>query len=300
MSIDTGGRPASWGARVLRHWFVRFVIFFVTLLFLYILGQAVPSRLVKGYPPETRHLVALVSAVIAIPVMLWVYRALVHWLERRDVSELVPSRAIPQLTIGAFIGFVLLTIVITSLVLAGFGTIVVPPVVIVPVLAIGISLISGVAEELLFRGAMFRIVEERWGTLVGLLISAGFFGAVHAGNQGATLLSSVAIAVEAGLLLGLAYSATRTLWLPIGLHFGWNFTEGGIFTTEVSGGKIPGVLKTTLTGPELITGGAFGPEASVVTVIVCMTAAAIFLWLTIRRGEWRPFTLRNPARTQLS
>lgn len=296
MTIDSSERPPSRGARFLRHWFVRFVIFFMTLLFLYVLDQAVPSRLVKGYPPQTRALVALASAVIAIPIMLWVYRALVHWLERRDVvAELAPRPAIPQLVIGAVIGFILLTIVIGGLVFSGFGTVVVPPVIIIPTLAIAISLISGVAEELLFRGAMFRIVEERWGTLVALLISAGFFGAVHGGNQGATVLSSVAIAIEAGLLLALAYSATRTLWLPIGLHFGWNFTEGGVFTTEVSGGKIPGMLKTTLTGPDIITGGAFGPEASIVTVAVCLAAAAIFLAITLRRGEWRPFTVWKPT-----
>jgi membrane protease YdiL (CAAX protease family) len=120
-----------------------------------------------------------------------------------------------------------------------------------------------------------------------MLVSAAFFGGVHIFNPGATLISSAAIAIEAGLLLALAYTATRSLWLPIGLHFAWNFTEGGIFTTQVSGGKVPGILETTLTGPELLTGGKFGPEASVVAVGVCLTAALIFLIVTLRRGEWR-------------
>src|SRR5262249_26286200 len=147
---------------------------------------------------------------------------------------------------------------------------------------------------LTFRGGLFRIVEERFGTFVGLLISAGFFGAVHFGNPGATVVSSVAIALEAGLLLALAYTATRSLWVPIGLHFAWNFTEGGVFSTEVSGNTVHGVLATKLAGPELMTGGTFGPEASVIAVAICLVLAAVFLVMTVRRGQWKPFTLRNP------
>jgi membrane protease YdiL (CAAX protease family) len=73
---------------------------------------------------------------------------------------------------------------------------------------------------------------------IALLVSAAVFGRVHAGNPGASWVSSLSIALESGVLLGLAYAATRSLWLPIGLHFGWNFTAGGIFGAAVSGGTI--------------------------------------------------------------
>jgi hypothetical protein len=161
-----------------------------------------------------------------------------------------------------------------------------------PFVGFAMSVLSGVGEELLFRGALFRIVEERWGTLVALLTSAAFFGAIHGGNPGATALSSIAIALEAGLLLALAYAATRTLWLPIGLHFAWNFTEGGIFSTQVSGGVVQGLFATKLTGDRLLTGGSFGPEASIVAVAICLIAALFFLVITLRRAQWRPFALR--------
>jgi len=294
MTADASGRP-SWAVRFVRHWFVRFVSMFVVLTVAYAGIQIAPSILMKQYP-DLAHLIAGIGALVGGLLVLGIYALLVAWLEQRSASEIRLGAAPGGLLLGAIIGAVLFTAVIAILVAGGYGAVTLPAVITWPVLALAIGIASGVCEELIFRGAMFRIVEERFGTLIGLLVSAGFFGLIHLGNHAATAVSSAAIALEAGLLLALAYTATRTLWLPIGLHFAWNFTEGGIFSTAISGGKVPGILKTDLHGPDLITGGAFGPEASVVAVIVCMTAAAVFLAITIRRSEWRPFTLR-PTRT---
>jgi hypothetical protein len=115
---------------------------------------------------------------------------------------------------------------------------------------------------------------------------------LHAGNHGATTASTLAIALEAGILLAAAYVLTRSLWLPIGLHFGWNFTEGGIFGAAVSGGKSHGLIATSFSGPDWLTGGAFGPEASVPAVVLCVITAMILLVLAIRRGEWKPMRFR--------
>ena len=98
--------------------------------------------------------------------------------------------------------------------------------------------------------------------------------------------SSIAIALEAGVLLGAAFALTQRLWLPIGLHLGWNFAEGSIFGMSVSGGKATGSLFAgTLHGRNLFTGGAFGPEASIVAVVICLAAAVVLLWRTVRHGK---------------
>ncbi|MGA7356575.1 MAG: CPBP family intramembrane glutamic endopeptidase [Candidatus Cybelea sp.] len=95
---------------------------------------------------------------------------------------------------------------------------------------------SGAAfEELLFRGVLFRLIEEWAGTCIALALSALAFGAAHAFNPGATWVSTLAIALEAGVLLGSAFVVTRNLWFPIGVHFAWNFLEGPICGTQVSG-----------------------------------------------------------------
>ncbi len=92
------------------------------------------------------------------------------------------------------------------------------------------------------RGVLFRIVEESLGSWIALALSAALFGALHAFNPGATLTSSIAIALEAGVLLAAVFMVTRRLWMVIGLHTAWNFTEGGVFGASVSGGDAHGML----------------------------------------------------------
>jgi membrane protease YdiL (CAAX protease family) len=150
------------------------------------------------------------------------------------------------------------------------------------------ALSSGFYEELLLRGILFRIIERPLGTWISLTISALVFGAGHLANPGATLFTSAAIAVEAGVLLAGAYMMTRRLWVPIGIHFGWNFAQGGIFGIAVSGNPVVGWLTTSLEGPKLLSGGSFGAEASIVAVTLCTCTGGWFVWRSIRLGQIRP------------
>jgi membrane protease YdiL (CAAX protease family) len=159
-------------------------------------------------------------------------------------------------------------------------------------LALAMALAAGVCEELIFRGAVYRLLEDGFGTAVALILSGVLFGLLHVANPGATIASTSAIALEAGILLAAAYALTRSLWLPIGLHFGWNFTEGGIFGAAVSGHATKGLIDAPISGPVLLTGGKFGPEASLLAVAICVTAALILLVLAARRGQWQPMRFR--------
>jgi len=86
---------------------------------------------------------------------------------------------------------------------------------------------------------------------------------------------------------------TRSLWLPIGIHTGWNFAEGNLFGAMVSGTRPShSLIHSTLTGPVLLTGGDFGPEASVVSIVVCTSLALLFGIRIARRGGWQPRCLR--------
>src|SRR5262249_14558687 len=118
-------------------------------------------------------------------------------------------------------------------------------------------------------------------------------------NPGATVFSSIAIALEAGVLLAAAYVVTGRLWLPIGLHAAWNFTEGSVFGMSVSGGRqAASLFGGTLSGPAILTGGAVGPEASIVAVVVCLALAFLLLRRAVRGGriERPPWSRReNPA-----
>jgi len=99
----------------------------------------------------------------------------------------------------------------------------------------------------------------------------------HLGNPGSTALGT-ANTVLAGILLAVAYLKTKGLWLPTGLHWAWNYFLGPIFALPVSGGKFePSLLQVAVSGPQWLTGGNYGPEASIVLTIVC-TVAIVGLW----------------------
>jgi membrane protease YdiL (CAAX protease family) len=243
---------------------------------------------------------SIVGVLIAFLIMiatLATYAGFVRVIERREVAELSFAGAAPEFGSGFALGVLLFAL--TMLVLFSLG--------LVDISAAGgwqalgypllDALIAAVTEEVLMRGVLFRIVEENLGSWIALALSAAAFGALHAFNPGATLTSSIAIALEAGVLLAAVFMVTRRLWMVIGLHTAWNFTEGGIFGASVSGGDAHGMLASHFHGPDVLTGGAFGPEASIVAVLICLAAGVTFLWIAGRRGHFvRPFWARG-ART---
>ncbi|MGI5507334.1 lysostaphin resistance A-like protein [Lentzea sp. CA-135723] len=142
-------------------------------------------------------------------------------------------------------------------------------------------------EELLFRGVLFRILEERAGTVVSLVVSSLLFGMTHLVNVNATFWGALSIGLTGGAMLAAAYVVTRSLWFPIGLHFAWNFTHAGVFGIAVSGSDdVPdGLLRTTLDGPTVLTGGSFGPEASLFALLVCSVATVVMVRRAVRSGQ---------------
>ncbi len=136
--------------------------------------------------------------------------------------------------------------------------------------SVAMALSSGVFEELLHRGTIFRNVEEMLGSWIALVVSALFFGFRHLGNADGNIVGAMAITIEAGVLLAAVYLLTRRLWLSIGFHVAWNFTQSGVFSGSVSGAfEQPGLFRAIIEGPELLTGGKFGMEATVIALLVC-------------------------------
>ncbi|MBO9556282.1 type II CAAX endopeptidase family protein [Cellulomonas sp.] len=229
---------------------------------------------------------ALLAGVATGVLALLAYRWVVRRTEHREPVEVGRSGAGRALGRGLLIGVGMSATVIAAMAVLGgyrvdgWGS--------VPGAAglLGLAVAAGVTEELLFRGVLFRIVEQRTGTWVALAFTAVLFGAMHLVNPNATLWGAVAIAVEAGAMLAAAYAATRTLWLPIGLHVGWNFALGGVFGAEVSGaGTSTGLLDGVTSGSVLLSGGEFGPEASLLAVLAGVTMTVVFLRLAHRRGR---------------
>jgi uncharacterized protein len=237
----------------------------------------------QNSPP--RFLLAVLVAV----VMIVAYKGYKRWIERVPDRELELAGAARELALGLGFGAALFA-GMTGIVamLGGFE--------VLGVRGTGalwsmlsIAVFSGVFEEILFRGILFRHLETMLGSWFALAFTSALFGLAHIGNDGATWFSSLAIALEAGILLGAAYMLTRRLWLAIGIHAAWNFTQGWVFSVPVSGGEVPlGLLITRREGPDWLTGGDFGLEASVVAMVVATLAGVLMLRRAIKNGELRP------------
>ncbi|GGV70784.1 CAAX amino protease [Streptomyces longisporoflavus] len=266
---------------------MRFVWQFLAVMVMYaITGSAISAVKDNDW---LSLVVGLASAALAILVYAWVVRRTEH----RAAPDVAREGAVAKTGWGMLIGVGMFGAVIANLYTAGHYEI---DGLASPVGALGlVGFMAGaaVAEEVVYRGVLFRLIEERTGTYIALVLTGVVFGLSHLLNENATLWGAIAIAVEAGFMLAAAYAATRNLWVPIGVHFGWNFAAAGIFSTEVSGnGANQGLLDTATSGPTLLTGGEFGPEGSVYAVSFGAMLTIVFLWLAHRRGNIKARTRR--------
>ena len=271
----------------------RIIAFPLTML---VIEFAVIVLVGSGYTQAAHLLIAksdgaayFAGGLLLAGVLVLTWKGLQRWLERRPDREFALAGAGRELGLGLLLGFLLFSAA-TGIValLGGFEVLGVRGQgALWAMLAMAVT--SGTIEEIMFRGILLRHLEALIGTWGALAITSLLFGASHLFNPGATLFAAFAIAMEAGIMLGAAYLLTRRLWLAVGIHAAWNFTQGWIFSVPVSGGETPlGLLITRRVGPEWLTGGDFGLEASVVALVVATGAGVALLVLAARRGAIVP------------
>jgi membrane protease YdiL (CAAX protease family) len=244
-------------------------------------------------------LLALITGLGTATAALFSYRWLSRTVEGRDtVPELAPAGRWSGLARGGLLGFVLFTTTILIIGLLGGWSRIGGGSAGGFLASIGAVASVAVNEELLFRGVVFRILDERFGSVIALVASALIFGFTHLVNDHATLWGTLALGIEGGTLTAACFLLSRSLWLPIGLHFAWDFTHIGIFglpTSSSVGAAETGLLHTTLTGPDLLAGGSFGPEASLAALLLCLAASYLLLRRAARTGRLRPRPTGRPS-----
>ncbi len=274
-------RPGRWRPARATCWAVA-MVFAIVLAFgpgMEALAHALPKS------PEVQFFVRALGACI----VLGTYAALVRLGEHRSPAELGLATAPAGIFAGLAIGAILFGIVMAIMIGADLyrfdyhG----------PASAwhgAGLAIESGVFEEVLVRGVVLRLMWRAFGPIAAFAISAVLFGAGHVGNPGATWFTTACIAVEAGIMLGSFYALTGRLWVSIGVHTGWNFTQGYLFGAAVSGGNFgKSIATSTASGayPAWLTGGAFGPEASLPAFLVCTSVGITVLALSLHTGRFR-------------
>ena len=276
---------------------IRVLVMFAIFVALYSAMTTGALAILTRLPQRWRALWIGFVLIAIVALVLLVYRGLVIWIERRRVTELAVPPGMRLLAGGTLIGVLCLSAIFAVYAALGMlGT--VQYVGGVAVLgSLVVCIIASLAEELIMRGVVFRVMEQWLGSGIALGFSSLLFGLVHLANPNATLLGAVAIASETGVLIGAAYLLCRNLWLPIGVHFGWNLAESVVYGANTSGLNLPGLFSIPLHGSALMSGGAFGPEASVPAMVVGAAAGGLFVFLAARRGQWQPlrWQLRLPV-----
>lgn len=297
MSADASVQPATaLPLRLLRTPVGRILAFFALFTALSWLTNELQDLLgVRHGPMDFNEVTPLIEAFRILPVLL-AYGVLVWMIERRPMDELAPRKAVPHLLMGLAGGALLFSSVVGAL--DAMGAYMIDGVNhgitwLGPILVLGVG--AGVLEEIISRGVLFRIVEEGLGTWVALLLSAAVFGVLHLWNPHATAWSALAIALEAGLLFGLLYHVTRSLWICMGVHAAWNVAQGPVYGIPVSGFQQKGLFASHMQGPDWLTGGLFGAEASVAALCVCSAMTCVCLAVAVRRGSLVPPPWRRKA-----
>jgi uncharacterized protein len=269
----------------------------VIAIVLYAVATGLAVAVGKLVPPMGKDETVAAHEMIAILLVFATYKFAMTRLGEHPRDDLPARGALRNLGLGLAAGFVIFSAVIGVAAIAnvynivGYGS--------TRELAMDlmtIAILPGFMEELLFRGILFRWIEEFGGSWAALLVTSALFGLAHIFNPNATWFSSFAIAMEAGVLLGAAYMLTRSLWMPMGLHAAWNFTQGFIFDVPVSGINQEGLVDAKLSGPVLLSGGNFGLEASVIAVVIATVAGVWLVVLSLKRGELvQPWWVRRRA-----
>jgi membrane protease YdiL (CAAX protease family) len=280
------------GWRVLLHLLlllISLLVFSLPVVFLIQDGAANTAA-----PDETQVVVAEVLTLAAFAFATWIAR---RWLDHRSFrslgfqldthvfSDILVGAAIPGLLMGVIyalesaIGWLQFEtwawqVESVGTVLRGLGVYLV------------VFILTAIGEELISRGYQLQNLAEGVGLRWALFLSALLFAALHLANPGADAASFIGL-VAAGYFLAYAWVRTRKLWLSIGLHLGWNFFEGVVFGFPVSGLGVFGLIEQHATGPALITGGDFGPEAGLVVLpVLALGAWLIRLYTDGRRAEF--------------
>lgn len=226
-----------------------------------------------------------IEAGVSFALLLWAFILYTKYIEKRKTREILVKGWLGEIGIGFLISLCLVSIIVCVLFFSKYF--IVSGIISNKrfVLDLFVKFFMGAfLEELIFRLIIYKLTEELLGTWIALLIQILLFGFAHGLNDNATLFTSFSVVIVGGLVYCTAYIYTRSLWLPLGLHFGWNFSQSGIFSMPNSGTPYEGLLLTNISGPEWLSGGNWGIEGSYLAIFLCLVIGIAIMSLAKRKA----------------
>jgi membrane protease YdiL (CAAX protease family) len=292
VAAPDGAAGKSLWRRIVDFPLVAMVIALVIVILCFTIGMLIAQFLI---PPIPGFTLPMKFDLVSIPILLLAYYFIFRHLGDPKRDDFRDADWLRRLGIGIGAGFLVFSAAVGIAALLGVYRITGAGDLsgLLPAL-LASAIFPAISEELVFRGILFRWIEEFGGSWLALFLTSAFFGASHLMNPHASPIAAVGIAFEAGVMLGAAYMLTRSLWLPMGLHAAWNFTQGEIYDIPVSGTPVHGIVQAQLSGDPLLTGNGFGLEASLIAIVIATLFGLWLLWLAIRKGELvQPFWVRR-------
>ncbi len=236
------------------------------------------------------YIISVSEAVLALVSYIFLFR----FYEKRQVKELRVSTVVTNAVTGFTTGLTLQSLFILVIYVMGhYSILYINPVTFV-IPGFMAALTAGFVAELLLCGIIFRLTEEKLGTVIALIISTLIFAIAHGSVEGATFISICATTVQAAIMLNAAYIFSRSLWLPIFLHFSWDFAEPAIYGAVNPGiSVLKSLFESKITGPAILSGGQFGPQNSIQSFVLCSITAFIFLRLAKQKNNFiKPYWIK--------
>jgi membrane protease YdiL (CAAX protease family) len=283
--LFTRRKPAGLPGRIIQFPLIRIVVAVLFLAVYLITHNTVIVDAIAKTSGTVNLIMVRIDDLISVLALYFIYRLYTKFVEDRKALELSLSGALPELGAGFGISFILVGGMVLLLAALGYYHITdfnSPTLIIHAFIRFAIG---AFVQVLLFRLILLRLIEEWLGSWLAMLIVAVTFGLLHLTNANATIPGCSAI-ILSDLLLIAAFYLTHRVWLVWGIHFGWNFFQDGIFGMPNSGEtQFPSWVISTTDGPEWLTGGAFGVEASYVSVALNLIAGLALLFLVIKKGQ---------------
>lgn len=229
---------------------------------------------------------AITTAITEAVIVVAAYIVLFRIYDKRQIHELSWANFIKNSITGFLTGILLQTLSILVIYIEGTYSVdhINPISTLISPLAFALT--AGFVAEIIMIGIVFRLLEKQTGTVIALFIFVLLFAVLHVNIKGATFVSVGATAMQAGFMLPAAYVFSRSLWLPIFLHFGWDFAEPGIFGgINPSSSLTQGLLTSKIAGNSLLTGGETGPQDSLTSLLLCLLLGIIFLVLARQKNN---------------